>query len=491
MNKTEKEVILVQLKKEQKTIKELKKQYEEALKKIEEKVIILQADEQTQSKIYQIQYQEALKGQLEALLSNIQSNNYQTIDEYINSEYIDGWIGTFYNLRNQGIPIIAPINQESIIKAVQLNTKLSKPLYKSLGVNINELKKAIRNEISRGLASGLRYQDISRNISNAMRIDLNKAIRIARTEGHRVQNEAKIDAYKKAKENGADVLKQWDSSLDKRVRPSHAKVDGEIHEMDEKFSNGLMYPGDKKGKAKEVINCRCVMLERARWALNDDELETLKERAEYYGLDKSKNFEEFKKKFLEVVELEKISKKINFAVQSKMLSTKEYLNKFNKITEDPDLKREIYKHAKEILHHRSGQNGEDLYLYNLSTDKWVKSITGKEKGTPEYTQEIKNFIRQSKANKDEVWVFHNHPGSMPPSDADINSLYFNGYTKGFIFCHDGKIYEYTAPNGQITELKYKILLAKWQNKSYNEFEAQIKTMEELSVEYEFSFKELK
>ena len=42
------------------------------------------------------------------------------------------------------------------------------------------------------------------------------------------------------------------------------------------------------------------MLERARWALDEEELETLKERAEFYGLDKIKNFEEFKKRFLNV-----------------------------------------------------------------------------------------------------------------------------------------------------------------------------------------------
>lgn len=488
MNKTEKELVKVQLKKEQKTLKELKDHYTEALKMIEEKIIILQSNEQTQSKIYQLQYQEVLKGQLEALLSNIQSNNYQTIEDYINSEYIDGWVGTFYNLRNQGIPIIAPINQESIVKAVQLNTKLSKPLYESLGINTDQLKKTIRNEISRGIASGLRYQDISRNISNAMNMDLNKAIRITVTEGHRVQNEAKMDALHRAQSEGADIVKQWDSTLDGKTRPSHRKVDGEIRELDEKFSNGLMYPGDKKGKAKEVIRCRCVILERARWAFDEEELETLKERAEFYGLDKSKNFEEFKKKFLDVMEHEKISKKIDFVVESKMLSTKEYLNKFNKITENSDLRREIYKHAKEILHHRSGQDGEDLYLYNLVTKKWVKSTTGIEKGTPEYTDEIKQAIKNAKPG--ELISFHNHPASMPPSNSDINAALQNRYSKGYVLCHDGKIYEYTASNSKITNLVYDLVVAKWKYRGYNEFEAQIEALKELSKDYGFTFKEL-
>lgn len=45
------------------------------------------------------------------------------------------------------------------------------------------------------------------------------------------------------------------------------------------------------------------MLQRARWALDEDELETLKERAAYFGLDKGKNFADFKEKYLEIVNM--------------------------------------------------------------------------------------------------------------------------------------------------------------------------------------------
>ena len=31
-----------------------------------------------------------------------------------------------------------------------------------------------------------------------------------------------------------------------------------------------MYPGDPSGRAEEVINCRCALLQRARWALGND-----------------------------------------------------------------------------------------------------------------------------------------------------------------------------------------------------------------------------
>jgi hypothetical protein len=128
------------------------------------------------------------------------------------------------------------------------------------------------------------------------------AMRIARTEGHRIQCQAGMDACYKAKDMGADVLKQWDATLDARTRESHQQVDGQVRELDEKFSNGLMFPGDPSGGAAEVVNCRCALLQRARWAMDEDELQTLKDRAEYYGLDKTENFDDFKKQYLKAVE---------------------------------------------------------------------------------------------------------------------------------------------------------------------------------------------
>ena len=58
-----------------------------------------------------------------------------------------------------------------------------------------------------------------------------------------------------------------------------------------------MYPSNF-GIPSLDINCICAVLQRARWTLDQDELETLKEQAKYYGLNKSRYFEDFKKKHL-------------------------------------------------------------------------------------------------------------------------------------------------------------------------------------------------
>lgn len=258
------------------------------------------------SKVYQKQYQDSLKSQVSDILDKMHDEEFETVSEYLTQCYEEGFLGTMYDLHGQGIPLIFPIDQEAIVRAVQLDSKISKGLYKRLGEDVTLLKKNIASEISRGISTGASYSQIALQIKTKMTGIYDKksggalfrAETIAVTEGHRIQVQSGMDACYKAQENGADVLKQWDATLDGATRPSHRKVDGEIRELDEPFSNGLMHPGDPAGGAAEVIRCRCALLQRARWALDEDELKTLKKRADYFGLDKADSFEDFKKKYL-------------------------------------------------------------------------------------------------------------------------------------------------------------------------------------------------
>lgn len=349
INKWEKEVQQSLLDSEEAAIKELEKQYARALKDITDKVKSFQADidlldqalsqdglddatkallqSQKRSKVYQQNYQKALKGQVSGVLDKLHGDNYTTIDKYLKSCYETGYIGTMYDIAKQGVPIIAPIDQAAAVKAILTDSKIVEGYYNHLGVNYDKLKKTITQEISRGIASGLPYSDIARNINNVSSSGLYNAKRIARTEGHRIQQTSSRDAQYTAKKKGCDVVKQWDASLDGRTRDSHARVDGEIRELDEEFSNGLMFPGDPSGSAAEVINCRCTSNTRARWALDDGELQTLKERAEYFGLDKTANFEDYKQKYLTVAEVP-IVQNTDFTPAKTIEEAEEYAKRF-------------------------------------------------------------------------------------------------------------------------------------------------------------------
>ena len=309
MNKRQKQVIQSQLNDERATLNKLKGIYKKALDDVNDRLAALKGRAETenlQSVIYQIQYQEALKKQINGILDTLNGDQFSTISEYLAKSYESGFVGAMYDIHGQGVPLIFPIDQDQVVQAVTLDTKLSKPLYNKLGEDVNLLKKRVANNISRGIAQGQSYSDIAKNIAvgmvgNYARMNggaLYNAMRITRTEAHRISQQAAYDALKKAKDNGADVVKQWDATLDKRTRPSHARVDGEIRELDEPFSNGLMKPGDPRGRAAEVINCRCQLLQRAKCALDVDELDELKDRAAYFGLDKTANFEEFRRKYM-------------------------------------------------------------------------------------------------------------------------------------------------------------------------------------------------
>ena len=306
MTKQQQAAMKSQLNSEAEVIEQIKKSYQQALSDIKGKIKELSADELTQSKIYQIEYQKALKSQIETIIDNMQSNQYTDISAYLKGCYEDGYIGAMYSIAGQGIPVLMPIDQDQIARAVVTDSKLSKDLYTSMGKYLKPLKKAVTQEISRGMAAGEHWNDIAARIENRTSIGWSNAIRIARTEGHRIQNAARLDAMEKAKESGADVVKQWDSTMDGSTRKSHRKLDGQIREMDELFEiNGhkAKSPGHF-GRPEEDINCRCAILERARWALDEDELEELKKKADYFEIDKSDEFEEFREKYLKASRME-------------------------------------------------------------------------------------------------------------------------------------------------------------------------------------------
>ena len=314
LNKHERQVIKLELDKEQRALDDLERQYKRALRDIEQKIRLLQNDDLTQSKVYQLQYQKALRGQVSGILDKLQGDEYATIQDYLHGSYQDGFIGTMYSIHGQGIPLIVPLDQNAAVKAILTDSKISEGLYNHLGVNIKQLKQAISSEITRGIASNMPFADIARNISNRSKASLGRAKTIVRTEAHRISEAAAADARNAAKERGCDVVKQWDSTLDSGTRPTHRRLDGQIRETDEPFEmdgKTAMQPGDF-GRPEEDCNCRCVSLTRAKWALDEEELEILKERAKKFGLmeedskayghAKAKDFAEFKKKYLQASE---------------------------------------------------------------------------------------------------------------------------------------------------------------------------------------------
>lgn len=404
MNKWEIEVQKSLLRSEAVAIKALEAQYKQALTEVKRKVQDFQAEidmldaaasqdgiddatralllSQKRSKIYQKQYQTALQGQISAILDKMHGDNYSTIQAYLKGSYESGYVGTMYDMAKQGVPVIVPIDQAAAVRAILTDSKVSKGLYNRLGVEVSGLKRSITQEISRGISVGMSYADIARNIANVSRAPLSRTMTITRTEGHRIQQASTVDAQQAAKAKGADVVKQWDATLDGNTRDSHRAVDGEIRELDEKFSNGLMYPGDPSGPASEVINCRCTSNTRARWALDEEELNILKERAEFFGLDKTDSFEDFKAKYLEASNNSAATPAYNVTATTQKLSASmgqtDYTDYKKLIESNPDIAK-LYSKADQVskikLSANDGyyQSGSNTIVYSYPAQRYINN----------------------------------------------------------------------------------------------------------------------
>lgn len=412
MNHRQKEVQQAFLNDEKAVLKQLEENYQNALMEIDDKIANLlgRDDANMQNVIYQVDYQKALRSQVQGILDQLHANEFTTVSEYLANAYNTGFIGTMYDIAGQGIPLIIPINQEQVVRAIQHETKLSDSLYEALGKDTKRLSKQIAGEISRGISNAATYEEMTRNIASFSNIPRNNAARIARTEAHRIQCQATADAQWKAKEKGADVVKQWDATMDGNTRDTHRMLDGQLRELEEPFEAGgwkVMQPGGF-GDPGEDCNCRCALLQRARWALDESELDTLKERAAFHGLivddskkyghEKAKDFSDYKNKYSVAAKLEE---HYNNALKIEPSITNDMKEIANKI--DVDLYGLEYRiKSKESYLEKIQKNGydyevKDIIRYTFGTDDPndyvpnVQSIVENLKQMGYNTIEVKNF----------------------------------------------------------------------------------------------------
>ena len=371
MNKRQKEIQQVFLDSEKAVLKKIEENYQDALFEINDRIerLLARKDADMQNVIYQVEYQKALKAQVEVILEQLHANEFETVSEYLAKAYEDGFVGTMYDLQGQGIPLVIPIDQEQVVAAIQHETKLSEGLYNALGKDTKKLSKQIAQEISRGISNAATYGEMARNIANFSNIPKNNAARIARTEAHRIQNKATADAQWKAKEKGAEVLKQWDSTLDGKTRSTHRELDGQIRELDEPFEvagKKAMQPGDF-GDPAEDCNCRCALLQRARWALGNDFTKWDKESDGIVEL-KAKDYDSFKMKYAKESERVRSSvQKINESINEQIELLKKYGNETNILFNGSHEELTKWGELKKITN-KSGT--ELLYEMSKSADNW-------------------------------------------------------------------------------------------------------------------------
>ena len=149
---------------------------------------------------------------------------------------------------------------ESTVKRLVKRGDISLPKKK-----INILKderwntKQMSSKLLQGIVNGDSIPKIAKSLMEVIGNNKTSAIRNARTMCTEAENGGRLDSYKNLEAQGVVQKKEWMSTPDDRTRPSHIDIDGEEQDIDKPFSNGCMFPGDGKGPADEVWQCRCTM----------------------------------------------------------------------------------------------------------------------------------------------------------------------------------------------------------------------------------------
>lgn len=285
---------------EEKIIRQLKQNYRDALAEIKTKVRKMEESPSFQGKnAYQMKYQMMLEAQLQTILHKLGEQNVEDMTGYLDGVYREAYLGCLYGMHGDGVDLLLQVDETKVQKCINKDTKdlkFSQRLYE----NVDQLKGTVKAEIARGFSSGRDYASIARQISIKAGISLSRACIIARTEGHRVTSESEMECMTTAKSKGADVVKEWISTLDSVTRATHVELDGQVRELDEEFvipSSGAraMYPGGF-GIAKEDIQCRCCMNQRARWNLDSEEYRYSRAAGEVVSI-KSGSYREWKGKY--------------------------------------------------------------------------------------------------------------------------------------------------------------------------------------------------
>lgn len=130
-----------------------------------------------------------------------------------------------------------------------------------LDVRWNQQK--MTSALTQGILQGESVQQIADRLSSVYAMDEAVALRTARTAVTGAENSGRVSSYKRAQELGIDLMQEWLATLDGRTRNSHRQLDGVKVEVGSVFHahlGNLEFPGDPRGPAGEVYNCRCTLV---------------------------------------------------------------------------------------------------------------------------------------------------------------------------------------------------------------------------------------
>lgn len=242
--------------------KKLNRLYSKALKDLnkEIKAYMDKFDELTRTEQYALSRNLDTVKRIDKILRDLNEETQLTVYDFVKDSAIDGYLKTMYDIEkdiklNVDFNILSKDYIERLVNKKVEGKTFSQRLYN----HRRKLASAVKSELLDGSIQGKGYRVIAKNIAEQTEANYNQALRIARTEGGRVQTETTQKAYEEAEGLGIKIMKQWVASLDDTTRDEHADLDGQTVGIDEEFEiDGYSAIGPRMfGEAEMDINCRC------------------------------------------------------------------------------------------------------------------------------------------------------------------------------------------------------------------------------------------
>lgn len=172
------------------------------------------------------------------------------------------------------------------------------------------------------------------------------------------------------------------------------------------------------------------------------------------------------------------------------INSKDYADKYMKISKDMELNNVIYSKSMDILRSNNSSDTEGLCVISVSNRQVLLNVRGKPDAIGvELNKKQMSIINK---HKNDIIGIHNHPTNLLPNGSDFVAAGARGYQYGIVVTHDGRIYKYSVGDKPFLPYLLDNRIDKYCSKEYNLNikEAYEKALNEFRKEYGISWQEI-
>lgn len=204
--------------------------------------------------------------QMNVLINTMSKKQRDSLLDLLGEHYEYSWDWMAWAIENEADIRLKNIKTklDQVEKAMQ-NPISGLTLDETLEKNRREIIIKVKREVTQSLVQGSTYKQTADRLTKAFEGDYVKSVRVARTETHRVREQASLESAQEANNQGIIMVKRWMNMKDERVRQTpkanHVSLGGQSVPVDEPFDLGSGEKGQAPGMtgyAHHDINCRCL-----------------------------------------------------------------------------------------------------------------------------------------------------------------------------------------------------------------------------------------